>query len=308
VHRIQWPDGKAFAFSVFDDPDAQTVAAGRLVYDFLRDNGFRTTKGVWPIWGTSPRSDNGGSCDDADYREWALELQASGFEIGYHNATQYTSHREQTRKGLDAFARIFGHNPRAMSNHYNSAEAIYWGENRLSGARRTVYNALTRGRMRDFGGHVDGHPHFWGDLCRERVTYVRNFAYREINTLKACPWMPYHDPDRPYVNLWYASSEGADVEKYLATLSEANLDRLAEEGGACIMYTHFATHVDARGNLDPRFKRIMTRLSKMSGWFAPVSTILDHLAARRTTQAITDAQRAQLEWRWLRGKVLNGSS
>ena len=26
-----WPDGKRFAFSIFDDPDAQTLAAGRIV-------------------------------------------------------------------------------------------------------------------------------------------------------------------------------------------------------------------------------------------------------------------------------------
>jgi hypothetical protein len=35
-----WPDGKRFAFTVFDDPDSQTWQAGREVYALLRDLGF----------------------------------------------------------------------------------------------------------------------------------------------------------------------------------------------------------------------------------------------------------------------------
>ena len=46
--RVQWPEGKAFAFTVFDDPDAQSYEDGRVVYSFLDDLGFRTTRGVWP--------------------------------------------------------------------------------------------------------------------------------------------------------------------------------------------------------------------------------------------------------------------
>ena len=51
--RITWPDNKRFAFTVFDDPDSQTLEASQAVYGFLRDRGFRTTKGVWPL---APRS------------------------------------------------------------------------------------------------------------------------------------------------------------------------------------------------------------------------------------------------------------
>ena len=52
--------------------------------------------------------------------------------------------------------------------------------------------------------------------------------------------MPYHDPRRPLVNSWFASSNGANPEVFLHCLSEKNQDRLEEEGGACVMYTHFA--------------------------------------------------------------------
>lgn len=304
-----WPDGKAFAFTIFDDPDAQTVAVGREVYAFLQDLGFRTTKGVWPIRGSGPKSDRGGNCDDEEYRRWCLELAEGGFEIGYHNAAQNTSPREQTAHGLDRFAEVFGRPPAAMANHYNCDEGIYFGEHRLSGVRRGVYNVLTRGHNHDkFFGHVPGHPLYWGDLCRERVTYVRNFVYARINTLAACPYMPYHDPARPLVNYWYASSEGSNAQRLTRTIAEANQDRLAAEGGACIMYTHFGHGYVEGGRLHPEFRRLMTRLSRMGGWFVPVSTLLDHLRASRPAAPLTDAQRRELELRWLRDKVFSGTS
>ena len=306
---VQWPDGKAFAFTVFDDPDFQSLKVGREVYAFLADLGFRTTKGIWPVWGDDPTSNAGGSCDQPDYCDWFLSLVEQGFEMGYHNATYETSARERTRRGLDRYAEVFGHSPVTMSNHYNCDEDVYWGEHRVSGWRRHAYNVLTRGQNHNkFHGHVPGHPLFWGDLCKERVKYVRNFVYARINTLAACPYMPYHDPARPLVNYWYASSEGANVRKFTKTISEANLDRLAAEGGACIMYTHFGYGYLENGKLDPEFRRLMTRLSKMNGWFVPVRTVLDFLLARRQTTTLTDAQRTEIEGRWLRDKVQSGTS
>ena len=39
------------------------------------------------------------------------------------------------------------------------------------------------------------------------IEQVRNFVFSDINTLKSCPYMPYQDPTKPYVNYWFASSE-----------------------------------------------------------------------------------------------------
>lgn len=307
MSRVAWPDGKRFAFTIFDDPDAQRLDAGRLAYDCLADLGFRTTKGVWPILGDRAPTDNGLTCDVPAYRDWCLELQARGFEIGYHNATQYTSERAVTARGIERFAELFGHDPATMSNHYNCDEGIYFGDRRLSGARRSLYNVLTRGRNRDaFHGHTEGHPLFWGDLCRDRVTYVRNFVFGTIDTLAACPQMPYHDPQRPFVRQWYASSEGSDAPRFVAMISEANQDRLAEQGGACIMYTHFGHGYVRDGRLDPRFVRLMTRLAGLGGWYVPVRELLDHLRGERGEHVLTDAERTRLEWRWLAHKVRYG--
>jgi hypothetical protein len=67
-------------------------------------------------------------------------------------------------------------------------------------------------------------------------------------------------------------------------LSEANVDALEADGGACIVYTHFASgFVDASGRLDPVFERRIGYLASKRGWFVPVSTLLDHLAAQGST-------------------------
>ena len=99
----QWPGGEAFAFTIFDDQDSQTLEEGREVYAFLRDAGLRTTKGVWPVRGPREPSDYGATCSEPDYRAWALDLHAEGFEIALHNVTAHTSTREETRQGLERF-------------------------------------------------------------------------------------------------------------------------------------------------------------------------------------------------------------
>jgi len=307
--QISWPDGKAFAFSVFDDPDSQTLADGRLVYSLLRDLGVRTTKGVWPVRGPREPSDHGGTCAEPDYLAWTRELQREGFEIGLHNVTLHTSTREETIAGLDRFRELFGSYPQSMAQHFFCDENIYWGDHRVTGVNRIAYNVMTRWKNRHFFGQAAGHPLFWGDVCRERIKYVRNFVFADINTLKSCPMMPYHDPDRPYVNHWYASSEGANVNSFVERIAEENQDRLEAEGGACIMYTHFGHGYVDNGKLDARFVRLMERLGKKNGWFVPVTKLLDYLMIQNGRDAtISREERARLERRWLMHKVRFGTA
>ena len=74
--------------------------------------------------------------------------------------------------------------------------------------------------------------------------------------------MPYKDPTKPFVNYWFASSDGNNVKKFNKCISDKNQDRLEEEGGACIMYTHFADRFCSHGKLSEKFKIQMKRLSK----------------------------------------------
>ncbi len=306
--RVEWPDGKAFAFTIFDDTDLATLENVRPVYAFLDEIGMRTTKSVWPIsLGSSPRI-QGSTCDDRDYAAWTVDLQRAGFEIGYHGASNVTATRADVVRALERFETLYGHAPRAMANHADCEEGMYWGAHRLSGSSRLMYNMLTRFRNADrYRGHIEGDPLFWGDLCRSRVRYVRNFTFAEIDTLAACPMMPYHDPDRPFVDRWFASAEGRDVEAFVACLSEANQDRLEAKGGACIMYTHLADGFLVDGALHPRFEQLMRRLAGKNGWFVPTTTLLDHLAGSEPA-VIGPSERRALERRWLRSKWHVGHS
>lgn len=310
THGITWPNGARFAFTVFDDPDAQPLAVGREVYALLADLGFRTTKGVWPVTGPGKPSDSGRTCDDPAYRDWVFELRERGFEVGYHNTTQHTSTREETRRGLARMAELFGDDPLTMAQHFHCDENIYWGDRRLSGPLvRLVYNVATRGKNHGkFHGEDAGHPLHWADLCRDRVRYVRNFVFAEIDTLAVCPEMPYHDPLRPAVPYWYASSEGANCRSFVNTIAEANQDRLVESGGACVMYTHFGHGYVRDGKLDRRFIELMTRLAALGGWYVPVRTVLDEIRAQRGEHQLTDAERARLERRWVWHKLRFGTA
>lgn len=304
VRTLRWPDGARFAFTVFDDTDNQTASDVRPVYDFLHELGMRTTKSVWPLPGRYRAANDGVTCADPSYVAWTLDLQSEGFEIAMHNATYHTSRRETTVAALERFRLLYGHDPLTLANHFRNREGIYWGDARLSPPQRGLYNLLTRGRgAGTFQGHLEGSPLFWGDLCRARVGYVRNFVFDEIDTLRACPQMPYFDPERPFVRAWFASTEGADVDLFVRTLSEANQDRLAAQGGACIMYTHFANGFVRKGRLDARFERRMRRLADMGGWFVPVGTLLRHIEAKRGLHVLGARERNRLERRWLARSV-----
>jgi hypothetical protein len=306
---ITWPEGKDFAFTIFDDTDNQTLENGPPVYDFLAGLGFRITKSVWPLEGTQTPLVGGATCADPQYLQWAKKLQKRGHEIALHNVTYHTSPREETRAGLERFRELFGDYPRAMANHCGCCEAPYWADKRLTGINRLLYNLLSRYQFRGYSqGHRENSPLFWGDLCRANVKYMRNFVYGEINTLKACPFMPYHDPDRPYVNYWFAASEGGYPQSFVRTLSEADQDRLEAEGGACIMYTHLGDRFYYRGKLYPPFESLMKRLSRKNGWFVPVTTLLDYLLQVKGHHEITPRDRARLERKWLWHKIRVGGT
>lgn len=307
MKQVSWPDSKLFAFTIFDDTDLSTLANVETVYSFLENCGLRITKSVWPIKGNKKPSIGGDTCENPEYLQWAKALQKKGFEIGFHLATFHTSQREQTQTGLEKFRQLFGHWPKSMSNHADCSEGIYFGAQRLNYPNKLIYNLLTRARYRNyFRGHLIGDPVFWGDYCQKYVRYVRNFVFRDINTLKECPFMPYHDLDRPYVNWWFASSEGPTVESFNRTISEENQDRLETEGGACIMYSHLASGFYQDGYLNSRFKDLMERLSKKKGWFVPVSTLLDYLMEQDGEKVLTPRERMLMEVRWLIHKLQVG--
>jgi len=306
--KIKWPGGKKFAFSIFDDTDHATVEKVGPVYQFLEDLNFHTTKSVWPIKGSEKPRIGGDTCENPKYLKWLLHLQENGFEIGLHNVTYHTSIRADTIRGLERFRELFGNYPKTMANHAGCYEGIYWGD-RLTGFARIIYYLANGFRdYQAYRGHIPGDKLFWGDLCFDRIKYVRNFVFSDLNTLKACPQMPYHDSMRPYVQYWFASTEGQNVKAFINSCNGIAINRLEEEGGACIMYTHFASGFFTDGKLDSGFRKSMEMLSEKNGWYIPVGELLDYICNTRGTHEVSTLERKALEWHWLFHKLKVGHS
>ncbi len=304
----RFPGKTSFAFSIFDDTDNSTVANIRPVYSLLRDLGFRTTKSVWPLAPAPGARFGGSTLQQREYLDYIQELQGDGYEIGLHNVRSGSAPREIVQRGLEEFRIRIGEYPRSHANHSDNCENIYWGSSRLSRASaRLAYNLGTGYRLNGkFQGHVPDSAYFWGDLCKLRIRFVRNFVFDEINLERINPTLPYYDPRKPFVNSWFSSCEGGDLSKFCRTLCESNQDRLVAECGVCIMYTHFASGFASGGILDPAFTRLMRRLSKLNGWFVPVSELLEFLLREKPGRTIPASELAAMENRWIRYKIRVG--
>jgi hypothetical protein len=299
----RFPNNKKFAFTILDDTDLSTVKNIGPVYSLLTELGMRTTKTVWPLASVSHGRLGGSSLQDLEYLKFILKLRDSGFEIALHNVRNYDSTREVIEQGLEEFHRRVGHNPRVHSNHCNNRDNIYWGAARFHMLGPLYRAGATLFDWHTFEGHDPSTEFFWGDLCRERVDYVRNFVFREINLSRVNPSMPYYDPSRPFVKYWFSSCDGADVIRFRERICEVNQDQLEAEGGVCIMYTHLACGFASADKVDPRTEQLLRRLSSRNGWFVPVSDLLDFLREERKTAAISAREFVAMEQQWIRDRV-----
>jgi hypothetical protein len=306
--RCAFPGNRQFAFTVFDDTDDSTTENVGPVYKLLADLGLRTTKSVWPLACLPAAPHAGSTLQDQQHLSFVRGLRDNGFEIALHGMRNTDTDRDGIRRGLDNFQRLIGYLPRSHSNHASNRDNLYWGAARLAGGwRRGAYHLATRFQNSNrFCGHVEDSKYFWGDCCREHITYVRNFVFDEINLDRIGAAVPYHDPGKPFVNYWFSSCEGNNQARFCWLLSERNQDRLEAEGGVCIVYTHFARGFVEHGQLNPRFASLMRRLAQKNGWFVPVSTLLDHLRNHSPSPGIAPSHLANLETRWLLAKFRLG--
>ncbi|SDJ09664.1 hypothetical protein [Billgrantia gudaonensis] len=277
--NVRWPDGAKFAFSIFDDTDNSTVKNCKPVYDYLVEKGVLTTKSVWVY--PSRGSYSGGSLSDSDYLEWVESLDSAGVEIGLHNVGDGRFPREEILLGLEEFKDKLNYFPKVHCNHVSNPDNLYWWDKRFVWPISVLYKIayfIKRRKPTPAGGDEKTSEFFWGDAAKRKIKYVRNLTFSEINTLSRDPEMPWHDPSKPYVNYWFSSSDGHNVTVFNDLLSPDNLDKLEAEGGACIVYTHFASgFVDESGNLDEAFKARIDDLASRNGWFVPCSQLLDYL-------------------------------
>jgi len=294
----RFPDNKQFAFTIHDDTDLSTVENVGPIYNLLTELGLRTTKSVWPLASVPDGWHGGSSLQDPEYLRFILDLRDRGFEIALHGVRNHDATREAVKNGFEEFRRLIGYNPRIHANHSRNVENIYWGEARFNKLRRLYRIATALAKTRKFEGHTPESPYFWGDLCQDKIDYVRNFVFREVNLNRVNPTMPYRDPMRPFVKYWFSSCYGPDATSFCETISESNQEQLEAEGGICIMYTHFASGFVREGKIKPRAEYLLRRMAQRPGWFVPVSTLLDFLRAERGDASITAAEYGAMERRW----------
>lgn len=303
---IIYPGGKRFACTIIDDTDVATTENVAPVYALLAELGMGATKTVWPVACPEGSRDFASSqtLDDDDYRAFVLGLMRQGFEIASHGATMESSDRARTVAAFDRFQAVFGRHPRVHANHAYNRENVYWGAARVDDPVLKRLYARFNGRPAGYYlGHVEDSPYWWGDLCAERVTYVRNLTFSTLNVARVNPSMPYHDPARPLVRRWFSATDAEDADELVALLEPANVEALERERGFTVIATHFGKGYAQDGAVRPDVARRLRDLAGRPGWFPTVSELLDFLAAARGVGVLPPAEWRAMQWRWARDLV-----
>jgi hypothetical protein len=313
---MSFPGGPyRFGFSVVDDTDFARLETVKPVYDLLAKLGMRTTKTVWPLRGGDPRNPNSEAhnLEDARYAEWVRALSQDGFEIAIHGASAESNLRSKTILGLEKFAQVLGHMPTLHINHSRNRDNLYWGVDRFDSAVMRIALRCAKGKSRErFEGHRPESAFFWGDLCLKYIRYCRNMTFpRTINLCSVNPTMPYWDKNRPYVRRWFSSCDAANPQRFGDLLSTKNLERLQDERGICILYTHFGAGFAEGGSVIPPVEAALRRLASLPGRFLPATELLDEMSGTgpdAQAPSLPEAERRRMESTWFVQKLLTGGT
>lgn len=304
---MTYPGHRRFAFSILDDTDDATLENVKPVYERLRDLGFRTTKTVWAV-GCPEGSASffaAETLEDEAYLELVRELWRDGFELASHGATMESSPRERTIRAFEFLKREFGQYPRLFCNHAFNRENLYWGAKRFrTPLLRHLFRLARKEPVDYYAGEKEGSEYFWGDICREHITYVRNFTFRRVDMLGINPATLYTMAGTKYVKYWFSTADAPDVTAFNRLMRREAIDRLERDGGVCILSTHLGKGFARNGRLNPEAADILEYLAGKSGWFVPVSDILDYLVKDRGMgQELGRPARLRLEFRFLLDRV-----
>jgi hypothetical protein len=280
--ELRWPPAPHRAgFTITDDTDAATFEAVRAVYDVLDEHGVRVTKTVWAfppvepcgIPALPPSILRGVTLADRDYRAYCERLAAHGFEITLHGATAGNNRRETIERAFAELDRSF---PRAATYicHAKNADNPYWQEKVVaSGPLRWALARYAKGHH--CYGEDPTSPYFWGDICHERVRYIRLFRTRNVNVLADNPSMPYYEREKPYVRGWFSACK----RSFAAVTQEQALAGLERDWGMCVLYQYMHRWGDpATGSASPALVEGARRLAAHPAiWCDTATALLDRL-------------------------------
>src|SRR5437667_2470462 len=263
--KLLWtPHPHRGGFAIVDHTDGASLEGVRIVYDFLDSLGLRATKTVWVFEPEGPSGIpplpasvlRGVTLETRAYREYCAELVRRGFEIALHGASAGNNRRDRTLAAFERLERELKTGARTYVCHAKNAENPYWQARAVDRSPLRWVMKLVASRHR-CSGEIPTSPYFWGDVCRERVRYVRLFRTAQLNTLAANPSMPYFEREKPYVRGWFTMTDRSLGD---ATRPEA-LAMLSHENGLCILRQHLARHADPESwSVRPGFEAAMRRL------------------------------------------------
>ncbi len=294
---MNWPDGKSFAFAIFDDTDNSTVGNVSSLYEFLFEHHIRATKSVWVY---PPRDQFRGGClKDKEYLSFIRLLQRRGFEIALHGVGSGEFTRDDIIRGINLFHQLIGHYPYIHTNHARNRDSIYWGSKRFVPPLSWVYKLYQK---QSYLGDDSNADCYWGDISKAHIKYIRNRTFSGLNTGKYNLEMPYRQRSKALCsNYWFSSSDGHTIEEFNNLISKRNIDKLEDESGFSIVYTHFASgFTDEEGRLNPNFCKNIKYLSQRNGWFTSVGELLDYLISEnRGGREMAYYQALLLDIKWV---------
>lgn len=303
----KYPGNKSFAFTILDDTDDATLENVKPIYDLLTELGMRTTKTVWPMSCSEGSSlfFAAETLQDADYLEFVKGLVSSGFELASHGATMESSLRSRTKEGLDFLEKEFECEVTMYCNHGFNLENIYWGLDRYQILPVRMITGILRrlSHRANYLGHVKGTPYFWGDLCHEKFKYIRNFTFDKLDISDVPPGYPYRLKSTPYVNYWFSTADAPNSNSFNKLVTEEAIDAMVRNQGYTIISTHLGKGFVKNGKVDGRVTEILTYISQQSGWFVPVSTLLDHLLQGQSKSYLSTVDQYSLELKHIGNKA-----
>jgi hypothetical protein len=281
MKKIYLPNNKKFVFTIIDDSDDSFLENTKPIYDFLFENGIFITKTIW-VYPPRDRESKGHSLQHEGYRAFILDIKNKGYEIALHCVGSGQYFRKEILQGLEEYKNFFGEYPKININHSYNIDSIYGGYKRFSFPFNFLIKWLHPVYAQKYEGENRESPHFWGDVHKKLIKYNRNYETDQLNTIKFNPYMPYIDKSKAeYSNYWFSATFAPNQWVFNKIVSQRAVDRLEQENGICILFTHLGYYMKD-GKINQGFQDKIGYISqKKSGWFVPVSTVLDYLMVNK---------------------------